>query len=55
MPIARTFRTSNLVNFLRHIVLERLSCEATLPDHVQHAIGTLTPAPGACPGAKKFV
>ncbi|PSS37521.1 hypothetical protein PHLCEN_2v635 [Hermanssonia centrifuga] len=51
----RTFRASHLVNFLGHIALERLSCEAPLAQSVQHIIGQLAPVPGNGVHARKFV
>ncbi|KAI0693965.1 phosphoglycerate mutase-like protein [Cytidiella melzeri] len=51
----RTFFASNMVNFLGHVALERLSCEAPLGSKVQHMAGQVNAMPGTGPDAKKFV
>lgn len=51
----RTFYASNMVSFLGHVALERLSCEAPLSFRVQHAAGKLSPVPGTGANATKYV
>ncbi|KAI0338911.1 phosphoglycerate mutase-like protein [Trametopsis cervina] len=51
----RTFFASNIVNFLGHIAIERLSCEAPAGHSVQHVANKLTAVPGTGASAKKYI
>ena len=51
----RTFRASNIVSFLGHVALERLSCEPPLGESVKHVAGQLPLVPGRGSDAKKYI